>query len=159
MFKRSAQRHVKPGIFIELAPTGEGEASAWLQRCAQIDKSAARLREKHDAKARKKEIESGRFEPVGRRVSAHEFDRGARRQPLSSARQHRRRNVNAQHLSGRPGALGERDRTRTSTAADIDNTLALPQLRSLQRCLQDRTQDDVLRLLAFDPMAATSAIQ
>jgi hypothetical protein len=25
------------------------------------------------------------------------------------------------------------------------NTLALPQLRSLQRCLQDRTQDDVLR--------------
>jgi hypothetical protein len=35
---------------------------------------------------------------------------------------------------------------------------ALPQLRSLQRCLQDRTQDDVLRLLAFDPTAAASAI-
>ena len=54
--------------------------------------------------------------------------------------------------------LGERDRARTGTAADIDNTLALPQLRSLQRCLQDRTQDDVLRLLAFDPTAAASAI-
>jgi hypothetical protein len=26
MFKRSAQRHLQPGIFIELAPTGEGEA-------------------------------------------------------------------------------------------------------------------------------------
>jgi hypothetical protein len=38
-------------------------------------------------KARKKEIESGRFEPVGRRVGAYEFDRGARRQPLGSARQ------------------------------------------------------------------------
>jgi hypothetical protein len=53
---------------------------------------------------------------------------------------------------------GERDRARTSTAADIDNTLALPQLRSLQHCLQDRTQDDVLRLLAFDPMAAAGVI-
>jgi hypothetical protein len=90
MFKRGAQRHLKPGIFIELAPTGEGEASAWLQRRAQIGKSAGRLREKHDAKARKKEIESGRFEPVGRRVGAYEFDRGARRQPLGSARKHRR---------------------------------------------------------------------
>jgi hypothetical protein len=55
-------------------------------------------------------------------------------------------------------ALGERDRARTGTAADIDNTLALPRLRSLQRCLQDRTQDDVLRLLSYDPMAAASAI-
>jgi hypothetical protein len=36
--------------------------------------------------------------------------------------------------------------------------LALPHLGSFQRCLQDRTQDDVLRLLAFDPMAAASAI-
>src|SRR5262249_15204082 len=36
--------------------------------------------------------------------------------------------------------------------------LALPHLRSLQRCLQDRTQDHVLRLLAFDPSAAASAI-
>ena len=26
MFKRGAQRHLKPGIFIELAPTGEGKA-------------------------------------------------------------------------------------------------------------------------------------
>ena len=90
MFKRGAQRHLKPGIFIELAPTGEGEASTWLQRRAQIGKSAGRLGEKHDAKARKKEIESGRFEPVGRRVGAYELDRGARRQPLGSARQHRR---------------------------------------------------------------------
>jgi hypothetical protein len=80
------QRHLKPGIFIELAPTGEGEASAWLQRRPQIGKSAGRLREKHDAKARKKKIESGRFEPVGLRVGAYEFDRGARRQPLGSAR-------------------------------------------------------------------------
>jgi hypothetical protein len=55
--KRGAQRHLKPGIFIELAPTGEGEASAWLQRCAQIGKGAGRLREKHEANARKKEIE------------------------------------------------------------------------------------------------------
>jgi hypothetical protein len=60
MFKRGAQRHSKPAIFIELAPTGEGEASAWLQRRAQIGKSAGRLREKRDAKVRKKEIESGR---------------------------------------------------------------------------------------------------
>jgi hypothetical protein len=44
------------------------------------------------------------------------------------------------------------------TAADIDDTLALPHLSSLQRCLQDRTQHDVLRLLAFDPTTATSAI-
>src|SRR6516162_3452258 len=87
MFTRGAQRHLKPGIFIELAPTGEGEASAWLERRAQIGKSTGRLREKHDAKARKKEIESGRFKPIGCRVSAHEFDRGARRQPLGSARQ------------------------------------------------------------------------
>jgi len=75
MFKRGVQRHLKPRVFIELAPTGEGEASAWLQRRAQIGKSASRLREKHDAKARKKEIESGRIEPVGRRVGAYEFDR------------------------------------------------------------------------------------
>jgi hypothetical protein len=34
----------------------------------------------------------------------------------------------------------------------------LPQLRSFKRRLQDRTQDDVLRLLAFDPMAAAGAI-
>ena len=40
----------------------------------------------------------------------------------------------------------------------FDNTLALLQVRSLHRCLQDRTQDDVLRLLAFDPTAAASAI-
>jgi hypothetical protein len=73
MFKRGA----KPGIFIELAPTGEGEASVRLQRRAQIGKSARRLREKHDAKARKKEIESGRFESAGRRVRAYEFDRSA----------------------------------------------------------------------------------
>jgi hypothetical protein len=32
MFKRSAQRQLKPGIFIELRQQGEGEASAWLQR-------------------------------------------------------------------------------------------------------------------------------
>jgi hypothetical protein len=44
----------------------------------------------------------------------------------SAARQHRRRNVNAQHLPGRADALGERDRARTGTAADIDDTLALP---------------------------------
>jgi hypothetical protein len=43
MFKRGAQRHLKPGIFIELAPTGEGEASPWLQRRAQIGESAGRL--------------------------------------------------------------------------------------------------------------------
>ena len=55
-------------------------------------------------------------------------------------------------------ALGERDQARTGTAADIDNTLALPRLRSLQCYLQDWTQDDVLRLLAFDPAAAASAI-
>ena len=54
--------------------------------------------------------------------------------------------------------LGEGDRARTGTAADIDDTFVLPQLRSLQRCLQDRTQDDVLRLLAFDPTAAARAI-
>jgi hypothetical protein len=94
--------------------------------------------------ARKKEIKSGWFESVGRRVGAYEFDRGDRRQPFGSPRQHRRRNVNAQHVSGRANALGERDRACTGTAADIDNTLALPQLRSLQRCLQDRTKDDVL---------------
>jgi hypothetical protein len=34
MFERGAQRHFKPGIFIELAPTGEGETTAWLQRRA-----------------------------------------------------------------------------------------------------------------------------
>jgi hypothetical protein len=90
MFKRGTQGHLKPGIFIELAPTGQREASARLQRRAQIGKSAGRLGEKHDAKARKKEIESGRFEPIGRRVGAYEFDRGARRQTLGSARQHRR---------------------------------------------------------------------
>jgi hypothetical protein len=76
------QRHLKPGIFIELAPTGEGETSAWLQRRAQIGKSAGRLREKHDAKARKKE--SGRFELIGRRVGAYKFDRGAPWQPFGS---------------------------------------------------------------------------
>jgi hypothetical protein len=27
MFKRRAQRHLKPGIFIEPAPTGEGDAN------------------------------------------------------------------------------------------------------------------------------------
>jgi hypothetical protein len=53
-----------------------------------------------------------------------------------SARQYPCSNANAQHLSGRANALGERDRARTGTAADIDNTLALLQLRSLQRCLQ-----------------------
>ena len=90
MFKRGAQRHLEPGIFSELAPTGEGEASAWLQRRAQIGKSVRWLREKHDAKARKKEIESGRFKPVGRRVGGYEFDRGARWQPLGTASQHRR---------------------------------------------------------------------
>jgi hypothetical protein len=57
--QRGAQRHLQPGIFIELAPTSEGEASAWLQRRAQIGKSAGWLRKKRDAKARKKEIESG----------------------------------------------------------------------------------------------------
>jgi hypothetical protein len=61
-------------------------------------------------------------------------------------------------VPGRANARGERHRARTGTAADINNTLALPQLRSLQGCLQDRTQDDVLRLLPFDPMAAASAI-
>ena len=55
-------------------------------------------------------------------------------------------------------ALGERDRARTGAAADIDNTLALLYLRSLQCCLQDLTQDDVLRLLAFNPALAASAI-
>jgi hypothetical protein len=49
-------------------------------------------------------------------------------------------------------------RARAGTAADIDNTLALPQVRSLQRCLQDRAHDDVQRLLEFDPMAAASTI-
>jgi hypothetical protein len=90
MFKRGAQRHLKPGIFIELAPAGEDEASRWLQRRAQIGKSTGRVREKHDAKARKKEIKSGRFEAVGRLVGAYEFDRRTRRQPLGSASQHRR---------------------------------------------------------------------
>src|SRR5262249_15909598 len=90
MFKRGAQRHLKPGIFIELAPTGEGETPAWLQRRAQIGKSAGWLREKHDAKARKKKIENGQLECVGRRVRAYEFDRGAWQHPLGSARQHRR---------------------------------------------------------------------
>ena len=90
MFKRGAQRHLKPGVFIELAPASEDEASVWLQRRAQIGKSAGGLREKHDAKAREKKIEGGRFEPVGRRVGAYEFDRGTRRQPLGGARQHRR---------------------------------------------------------------------
>jgi hypothetical protein len=61
-------------------------------------------------------------------------------------------------LPGKASARGERDRASTGTAANIDNTLALPQLRSLQRCLQDWSQDDVLRLLAFDPTAAASAI-
>ena len=54
MFERGAQRHFKLGIFIELAPTGEGEASAWLQRRPQIGKSAGRLREKHNAKREKR---------------------------------------------------------------------------------------------------------
>src|SRR6185312_4863075 len=135
-----------------------GEASAWLQRRAQIGKSAGRLREKHDAKAREEKIESARFKPVGRRVSADEFDRSTWRQALRSACQHRRRNVNAQHLPGRCNALGERDRARTGTTADVDDTLALPQLCLLQRRLQDRTQNDVLRLLAFDPAVAASAI-
>jgi hypothetical protein len=44
VFKRGAQRHLKPAIFIELAPTGTGEASAWLQRRTQIGKSAGWLR-------------------------------------------------------------------------------------------------------------------
>jgi hypothetical protein len=41
MFKRGAQRHLKPGIFIELAPTGEGKASAWLQRRASKQSAIA----------------------------------------------------------------------------------------------------------------------
>jgi hypothetical protein len=56
--RRAAALEARDSL-IELTPTGEGEASGWLQRRAQIGKSAGRLREKHDAKARKKEIESG----------------------------------------------------------------------------------------------------
>jgi hypothetical protein len=42
VFKRGAQRHLKPGIFIELAPTGEGEVvSAWLQRRASKQSAIA----------------------------------------------------------------------------------------------------------------------
>jgi hypothetical protein len=44
--------------------------------------------------------------------------------------------------------------SRAGTAADIDDTIALPQMRTLQRWLEDRTQDDVLRLLAFGPAAS-----
>ena len=74
MFKRGA----KPGIFIELAPTGEGEASVRLQRRAQIGKSAGRLREKHDAKARKRRSKAA----------------GSNRQVVASART---------NLTGAPG--------------------------------------------------------
>src|SRR5262249_43300042 len=65
MFKRGAQRHLKPRIFIELAPTGEDEASAWLQRRTQIGKSAGWLCEKHKRQSakkgdRKRSIRTGR---------------------------------------------------------------------------------------------------
>jgi hypothetical protein len=89
---------------------------------------------------------------------AYEFDRGAWLRPLASARQHRRGNVNAQHPSGRTSALGERDRAGSGTAANIDHTFARTRPRSLQRCLQDRAQDDVTEILACDPTAAASAI-
>src|SRR5215831_17717643 len=79
------KRHLKPGIFIEPASTGEGEASAWLQHRAQIGKSAGWLSVKKMTPGAKKEIESDRIEAVGRRVGAYKFDRGARRQPLERA--------------------------------------------------------------------------
>ena len=57
------------------------------------------------------------------------------------------------------GSLLLRSAGPDQVAADIDNTLALLQLRSLQRYLQDRIQDDVLILLAFDPTAAPALFQ
>jgi hypothetical protein len=72
------------------------------------------------AKARKKEIETGRFEPVRRRVGAYEFNRGAPGGSRSAARA----SIGAETSmpSTWASALGERDRARAGTAADIDNT-------------------------------------
>jgi hypothetical protein len=139
----------------DLAPRGEGEASAWLQRRAQIGKSAGRLREKRDAKARKKEIESGRFEPVGRRVGVYEFDRAP-----GGSRSAARASIGTE--TSTPSTCPEGPTCSASASRRYRSRYrqhVRPGVAALAPALLAGSDPERrLRLLAFDPTAAASAI-
>ena len=90
-------------------------------------------------------------EVVDRGVGEFEPDGQVLRRALAGAREHRRRNVEAQDRAAGTDALREVDRRRAAAAADVDHAVAGLRLRRGDQPVGNRAQHLILMLLMIGP--------
>ena len=144
---------MQPRVIARLAPAGECQPARRPQRLAHIGKRKRRLGEKHHAEPRDQEIEACGIERIHGCIGEHEIDRQARRRDLPGASQHRGRDVDAEHMSGRADFLRERDCRGAAAATDIDDPLAGFGLGAVDQYVGDRRKQDVLTPAGDRPSA------
>ena len=154
---RLQRRHEKR-IFARIAPAGERQPARRSQCLAHVGEGERGFGEEHHAEPRDQKIETRRVERIYRGVGEDEIDRQTRRRKLPRASQHRRRDVDAEHVSGRADLLRQRDGGGAAAATDIDNPLACFGLGAIDQDIGDRRQHDVLRLLPIGPALAARSV-
>ena len=150
--RRFAQRQDEERVLLRLAPAGEDKPPAGFEAPAQVGERLRRIGEEHDAEPRHDKVRGVGGHVVDRGVGECERDRQVLRRSLAGARQHRRRNIEAQDRAGWADALRELDRRRAAAAADVDHAVAGLRIRHGDQPVGNRAEHLILVLLVLGPL-------
>jgi len=143
-------------IGLERSPAGKAQPTSGPRRSQQIGESRPRIGKKHDAKPRGDQAEAVGLEFMGLRVGLCECDvaQPGLDKALACARQHRRRDIGAQHLTVLADCLGERNRKSARATADLEHPLAGGNPRTDQQQIIDRLHPPLDKAFKPDPARA-----
>jgi hypothetical protein len=117
--------HLEPRILLSGAPAGEDEPTARPQRPAQVGEGGDWVAEEHHAEAGEDELHRGGRERVRGGVGFNPCDVRNPGGACARTRQHRRRDIEADHPPLRADGLGQHERRRPIAAPDIEHRFAL----------------------------------
>ena len=126
----------------------------------QIGERCGRISEKHDAKARRDQVETVGLELMGLRVCLDQRDvaEPGFSEALARLRQHRTGDVGAQDLTALADGLGERHGEGAGAAADLERPLAARHPRARQEQIVNRPHPPLDETLEPDPARASDRI-
>jgi hypothetical protein len=113
-------------VFCERRPAGKNEASAGLQRAADIAEGRRRIGEEHDLHARGGDIEGGGLEREHLRVPGQQSDvaQSALAHLLARGAEHRLGDVDRDNAAMLADRFGERQGQRSGSTADFEHAFA-----------------------------------